>query len=147
MARREASHRQERQVAPTAKPPARKRGSGSPLGRLRAICLALPETSEKEAWGAPTFRVRDKMFGMYVDDHHGDGRIALWCKAPEGIQAMLVEAAPERFFVPPYVGHKGWIGVRLDRAVDWDEIADLVADSYRMTAPARLRNAVINTES
>lgn len=125
---------------------ATKRGA-SPLDRLRAVCLALPETTEKEAWGAPTFRVREKMFGMFVDNHHGDGRVALWCKAPPGVQAMLVEAAPERFFVPPYVGHKGWIGVRLDGAVDWEEIADLIGDSYRMTAPARLRAAVGTTNS
>ncbi len=110
-----------------------------PLTRLRAICLALPETSEKIAWGAPTFRVRDKMFAMFLDNHHGDGRVALWGKATLGVQEILVGAAPERFFVPPYVGHKGWIGVRLEgTAVDWDEVADLMADAYRLAAPKRL---------
>ena len=109
-----------------------------PLGRLRKICLGLPEATEKEAWGAPTFRVRDKMFGMYVNDHHGDGRVALWCKAPAGAQDILVGSDPERFFVPPYVGHKGWIGVRLDVKVDWDEVTAHVEESYRMTAPKRL---------
>jgi hypothetical protein len=105
------------------------------LERLRQACLALPETSEKEAWGDPTFRVRDKIFAMMK---FGDGRISMWCKAPPGVQEILVGAAPERFFVPPYVGHKGWIGVRLDVEVEWDEIAELAADSYRMTAPKRL---------
>jgi hypothetical protein len=111
--------------------------SDDPLPRLRAICLALPEAVEQETWGDPTFRVREKIFAMVKA---GDGRISLWCKAPPGAQAVLVGAAPARFFVPPYVGHRGWIGVRLDRDgdPDWDEIADLVADSYRMTAPKRL---------
>jgi len=113
-------------------------GVRDPLARVRSLCLALRETSEKEAWGTPTFRVREKMFVMYVDDHHGDGRRALWCKAPPGVQEMLVAADPVRFFVPPYVGHKGWIGVRLDRKLDWDEVADIVYDAYRMTAPKRL---------
>jgi hypothetical protein len=108
------------------------------LHRLRRICLALPEATEEEAWGTPTFRERDKMFAMYVDDHHGNGRVAMWCKAPHDVQGVLVEADPRRFFVPPYVGHKGWVGVRLDLAVDWDEVADLVRDAYRMTAPKRL---------
>jgi hypothetical protein len=108
------------------------------LERLRAVCLALPEATEKEAWGQPTFRVRDKMFGMYVGNRDEGRRAALWCKAPLGVQEILVGAAPARFFVPPYVGRHGWIGVRLDGDVDWEEIADLVADSYRMTAPKRL---------
>jgi hypothetical protein len=109
-----------------------------PLGRLRAICLALPEATEKEAWGEATFRVRDKIFAMSDNNHHGSGHVAVWCKAPPGVQEILVGADPERFFVPPYVGHKGWIGVRLDRKVDWAEVDDLMADSYRMTAPKRL---------
>ena len=82
-----------------------------PIDRLRKICLALPEAEEKEAWGDPTFRVRDKIFAM---EKRGDGRISVWCKAPEGSQMVLVGADPKRFFVPPYVGHKGWVGVRLD---------------------------------
>jgi hypothetical protein len=108
------------------------------LERVRAICLGWPEASEKIAWGGPTFRVKDKLFAMYLDDHHGDGRIALWIKAPEGVQELLIEAEPERFFRPPYVGPSGWIGVRLDGAVDWSEITDLLADGYRLAAPKRL---------
>jgi predicted DNA-binding protein (MmcQ/YjbR family) len=107
----------------------------APVERLRAICLALPEASEKEAWGDPTFRVRDKIFAM---EKRGDGRSSLWCKAPPGSQAVLVGADPRRFFVPPYVGHKGWIGVRLDDGPDWAEVALLVRRSYRLTAPERL---------
>lgn len=109
----------------------------TPLTRLRAICLALPEAREKIAWGEPTFRVRDKMFAMFTDNHHGDGRMAVWCKAPPGVQEILVGAKPQRFYRPPYVGHKGWIGIRLDGEVDWAEVADLVTDSYELTAPKR----------
>ena len=105
------------------------------IERLRAICLALPETVEKEAWGDPTFRVRDKIFAM---EKRGDGRISLWCKAPPGSQMVLVGADPERFFVPPYVGHKGWVGVRLDSNPDWSEVAAVVRRSYRLVAPKRL---------
>ncbi len=110
--------------------------------RLRAICLALPEATEKQ-WGdaMASFRVRDKVFAWYLENHHSDGRIALWCKAPPGAQPALVGSEPERFFVPPYVGHHGWVGVWLDVAaerIDWDEIGEIVAESYRMTAPKRL---------
>jgi predicted DNA-binding protein (MmcQ/YjbR family) len=111
----------------------------TPVDRLRAICLALPEAEEKEAWGDPTFRVRDKIFAM---PKAGDGRLSLWCKAPPGSQAILVGADPERFFVPPYVGHKGWIGMRLDRSPDWNEVTLLVRRSYRLTAPKRLANSL-----
>lgn len=107
----------------------------TPIDRLRAICLALPEAVEKEAWGDPTFRVRDKIFAM---EKHGDGRSSLWCKAPPGSQHVLVGVDPERFFVPPYVGPSGWIGVRLDGAPDWKEVAVLVKRSYRLIAPKRL---------
>ncbi|MDE3096654.1 MAG: MmcQ/YjbR family DNA-binding protein [Chloroflexota bacterium] len=109
-----------------------------PLERVRAICLALPEATEKQAWGEPTFRVNDKIFAQYEDNHHGSGRVELWCKAPDGLQAALVARDPGRFFVPKYVGHKGWIGIRMEGAVDWDFVAELVRDSYRMTAPKRL---------
>jgi hypothetical protein len=112
------------------------------LGRIREICLGLPETSERLSHGAPTFFVRDKRaFLMVLTDHHGDGRFAIWCAAPDGIQRMLVEADPERFFVPPYVGHRGWLGVRLDRGLDWDEIAGIAEDAYAKVAPARLVEA------
>jgi hypothetical protein len=110
------------------------------LERIRELCLALPETSERPSHGQPAFFIRDKRcFAMFLDDHHGDGRLAIWCAAPEGLQAMLVEAAPEHYFVPPYVGHRGWLGVRLDRDLSWDEIAGVVEDAYLTVAPARAR--------
>ena len=110
-----------------------------PIDRLRAICLALPETVEKEAWGDPTFRVRDRIFAM---EKRGDGRVSVWCKAPPGSQAVLVGADPAAFFVPPYVGPKGWVGMRLDRRPDWKEVATLVRRSYRLIAPRRLAATV-----
>jgi hypothetical protein len=112
------------------------------LTRLRQVCLALPETSERPSHGAPTFFVRGKRaFLMVLTDHHGDGRFAIWCAAPQGVQGALVAADPERFFVPPYVGHRGWLGVRLDRGLDWDEIAGIAEDAYAEVAPARLVEA------
>jgi hypothetical protein len=109
------------------------------LGRLREICLALPETSERLSHGAPSFFVRGKTsFLMLLDDHHGDGRFAIWCAAPAGDQQLLADADPEKFFVPPYVGHRGWLGVRLDRDLDWDELRGIVEDAFCTVAPKRL---------
>ena len=109
------------------------------LERIREICLALPETSERLSHGAPTFFVRGKRaFVMVLTDHHGDGRFAIWCAAPDGLQSMLVEADPERFFVPPYVGHRGWLGVRLDRLLDWAELTGIVEDAFAEVAPRTL---------
>ena len=112
------------------------------LERIRELCLAHPETSERLSHGAPTFFVRGKRaFLMVLTNHHGDGRFAVWCAAPEGVQGMLVEADPEKFFVPPYVGHRGWLGVRLDRGLDWNEIAGIAEDAYAEVAPAGLVEA------
>jgi hypothetical protein len=112
------------------------------LGRIREICLSLPETSERLSHGAPTFFIRGKRaFLMVLTNHHGDGRFAIWCAAAEGVQSMLVEADAERFFVPPYVGHRGWLGVRLDRGLDWDELTGIAEDAYAEVAPARLVEA------
>jgi hypothetical protein len=112
------------------------------LERLRRVCLGLPETSERLSHGAPTFFVRGKKaFLMVVTDHHGDGRFAVWCAAADGMQQMLVDADPERFFVPPYVGHRGWLGVGLDRGLDWDELAGIAEDAYAEVAPSRLVEA------
>lgn len=110
------------------------------LSRLRKICLTLPEAHEVEAWGEPTFRVRNKMFAMYAapNNHHGGGRPAVWCKAAPGNQALMVRARPDRYFVPPYVGPSGWVGVWLDRAPDWSEVKELMRDSYRLVAPRKL---------
>jgi hypothetical protein len=112
------------------------------LERIRSLCLALPETSERASHGAPTFFVRGKRaFLMVLTNHHGDGRFAIWCAAPDGLQKLLVDADPERFFVPPYVGHRGWLGVRLDRGLDWDELAGLAEDAYAQVAPTKLVDA------
>jgi hypothetical protein len=108
------------------------------LAFIRKICLALPETSERLSHGAPTFFVRKRTFVMVLNDHHGDGRFAIWCAAGEGMQAMLVEADSERFFVPPYVGHRGWLGFRLDRELDSEELAGLLEDAYVDVAPPKL---------
>lgn len=112
----------------------------APLTRLRRICLALPEAHEVEAWGEPTFRVRNKLFAMYAapNNHHGAGRPAVWCKAAPGNQALMVRAEPARYFVPPYVGPSGWVGVWLDRSPDWSEVKELMRDSYRLVAPRKL---------
>ena len=110
-----------------------------PIGTVRNICLALPEVNERLSHGAPTFFVRDKKtFATVWDNHHNDQRLGLICAAPVGVQQQLVDEEPDRFYVPAYVGHRGWIGVRLDRDVDWDEVADLCEDAYRTVAPKRL---------
>jgi len=111
-----------------------------PLARLRRLCLALPEAHEVEAWGEPTFRVRNRLFAMYAapNNHHGAGRPAVWCKAAPGNQALMVRAEPQRYFVPPYVGPSGWVGVWLDRKPDWAEVNALLCDSYRLVAPKKL---------
>jgi hypothetical protein len=112
------------------------------LVRLRGLCLALPETSERLSHGAPTFFVREKKaFLMVLTNHHGDGRFAIWCAAPEGMQQTLVDAEPDRFFVPPYIGHRGWLGLRLDQSLDWQEVAGVVEDAYAEVAPAKLVDA------
>jgi hypothetical protein len=109
------------------------------LARIRALCATFPEVTERASHGAPTFFVRDKASFLTVhDDHHGDGRVAFWCAAPEGTQELLVEAAPEIYYRPAYVGHRGWLGMRLDRDAPWDEIAGVVEDAYRTRAPRAL---------
>lgn len=111
--------------------------------RVRRICLSLPEAHEQEAWGEPTFRVRKKIFVMYASagNHHGQGRQAIWCPAPLGIQEHLLRAEPATCFVPPYVGVKGWIGVDLERIGD-AELRPLIVQSYCMIAPKKLQALV-----
>lgn len=113
------------------------------LERLRKICLALPEATEKEAWGDPTWRVRDRIFAMQKGNFQG-GRPSLWLKAADDAQALLVGADPQCFFVPPYVGHKGWVGVYLDTSrVNWSVLSDLIRESYALIAPKRLAPEVL----
>jgi len=102
-----------------------------PLTRVREIVTALPETSETISHGAPTFWARKRTFMMFADNHHGDGRVAVWCAASKDEQETLVTADPDFFFVPPYVGVGGWIGIRLDRDLDWGVIASLIAEGHR----------------
>jgi predicted DNA-binding protein (MmcQ/YjbR family) len=101
------------------------------LALTRDICLSLPDTEEKIAWGAPTFRVHGRLFVMFANNHHGDGRIAIWCAAPPGVQQDLVAADPKHFFVPPYVGVGGWVGIRLDKRLGKGAVAAIVEQGYR----------------
>jgi predicted DNA-binding protein (MmcQ/YjbR family) len=108
-----------------------------PLTRIRRLCLALPAAHEVEAWGEPTFRVKNKLFAMFASasNHHGGGRDSVWIKASAENQALLVAARPKRFFRPPYVGPSGWVGVWLDGEPDWAEVGDLLADGHAMVVP------------
>jgi hypothetical protein len=110
-----------------------------PVERLRAICLALPEVSERVSHGEPAWFVAGKKTLATLDDHHhGADHLSFWTPAPPGVQAELIEEAPEQFFRPPYVGGRGWIGVRIDRDPDWDEIAAILLDAFRLVAPKKL---------
>lgn len=110
------------------------------LARIRAICLALPEVTERPSHGAPTFFVRGKrtFVMVWVEGHHDHHFPHLWCAAPPGAQEGLVAAEPDRFFRPPYVGHRGWLGVRLDVDLDWEEVGAICEDAYRTIAPKTL---------
>jgi hypothetical protein len=114
----------------------------SSLTRVREICLSLPETSERLSHGAPTFFIRGKRsFVTFMDNHHRDGRLALWCASSAEIRGMLIKAQPRHYFVPPYVGYLGWIGVRLDQGLGWDKIAGVIEDAYLTVGPKKLIEA------
>jgi predicted DNA-binding protein (MmcQ/YjbR family) len=109
------------------------------LVRLTEICLALPETTRQDSGSHASFLVRKKTFTYFLDNHHGDGIVAVCCKVALGENADLAAADPARFYLPAYIGSKGWVGLRLDMGkVDWKEVAELVAGSYRLIAPKRL---------
>lgn len=109
------------------------------LERVREICLSLPEVTERLSHGSPAWFVRGKKaFVMYLDNHHGDGRLAIWRAAPPGMQEALVAGAPSQYFRPPYVGHRGWLGVHLNRGLDWDAIAGAIEEAYAEVAPRSL---------
>jgi hypothetical protein len=116
--------------------------SDQQLDRLRALCLALPEVSERTSHGEPAWFIRGRKQFVTLADHHHDDRYAFWCAAGPGAQEALVGSDPQRYFRPPYVGHRGWLGVYLDVAVDWDEVAEIVTDAYRAVAPAKLSAAL-----
>ncbi|MGH3451800.1 MAG: MmcQ/YjbR family DNA-binding protein [Haloechinothrix sp.] len=109
-----------------------------PLPKLRALCLAMPEATERISHGEPTWFVRGKKTFVTYADHHHDDRLGFWCAAPPGAQEALVAGDPVRYFRPPYVGHRGWLGVYLDVPVDWDEVAEIVADAFRCVASVTL---------
>ena len=109
------------------------------IQRLREICLALPETTERTTHGESGFFVRDKKLFVTLDDHHhGADHLGFWCAAPPGAQEACIAADPDRYFRPPYLGHRGWLGVRIDSEPPWDEIAEIVRDAYRQVAPKTL---------
>ena len=114
--------------------------SNPAIARLREICLALPEVFEKEAWGECTFRVTGgSMFAMTDNNHHSSGHVAVWVKAPAMVQEILVGSDAKRFFVPPYMGKQGWVGVRIDYKVKWDQLAAILKDGYQMSTPKKSR--------
>lgn len=108
------------------------------IDRIRELCLSLPATSERLSHGHHTFFVRKRVFAYHTVDHHGDGMTAVVCAAPPGMQEGLIAADPEHYFRPPYVGHRGWIGVRVDLDLDWDAIAGAIEESYCCVAPPAL---------
>ena len=118
--------------------------SSDSLSELREICLRFPESYEQETWDAPTFRVREKIFVKVGGDQR---ERTIWCKARPGVQEMLVSADRTRFFIPPYLGGRGWVGIHLHGAVDWGEVADLIEESYRLIAPKQLIKQLDAVES
>lgn len=114
-----------------------------PVERLRRICLALPEVTERVSHGEPSWFVRDRrQFVTLSDHHHHDDHLSFWCAAGPGVQSVLVAESPGRYFVPPYVGHRGWLGVYLDVPQEWEELEELVIDAYRLVAPKRLATLI-----
>jgi hypothetical protein len=104
----------------------------SQLAKVRALCCQLPDVSERPSHGSPAFLINGKRaFAYFLDNHHSDGRLALWCAAPDSAQAMLVDSNPDHYFVPPYVGHNGWVGVRLDRDLPWNQIAMVLEAAHQ----------------
>ena len=116
---------------------AEQRSLDEPLLRLRRLCLALPRATERLSHGEPTWFVDGKRSFVMFADHHHDDRLACWCAATPLAQQALIAAQPRRYFYPPYVGPRGWLGVYLDVPVDWEEIAELVREAYRLVAPRR----------
>lgn len=128
-----------RSKLPAQKP---KSGAGEEhLRRVRRICATLPATTEKLSHGEPTFFVAKKVYAMFANNHHGDGHIAVWIPAPQGSQAMLLKTEPRKFFMPPYVGCRGWIGIELDH-IDDEDLAFHIGEAWRLIAPKKLQTAI-----
>jgi hypothetical protein len=146
MAKVKAKAKPRARTKPTKKPTRSKsaivfKPSGAPkelvelqLSRVRELCTSLPDVTEKISHGFPTYFVKKKCFAYFLDNHHNDGRLALWCMAPPGAQAMLVDSDSDYYFVPPYVGHQGWVGVRLDKDNEWSQIAAVLENAYETRA-------------
>jgi hypothetical protein len=126
-----------RKTRTRAKPPTPTGDVATALAQVRDFCLALPDVSEKSSHGHPTFFFKKRVFAYFLDNHHGDGRLALWVPAPDGVQAMLVDSNPDHYFVPPYVGHCGWIGVRLDRSAPWSEVSSVLESAHQLLSAKR----------
>ena len=110
------------------------------LKRVRRICAAMPESTEKLSHGEPTFFVRKKVFAMFANNHHNDGHIAVWIPVPPGLQRLLIKNSPETFFKPPYVGVRGWVGIELEQISD-EELAAHIREAWQMVVPKRLKTA------
>jgi hypothetical protein len=114
------------------------------LERVAKVCLALPEAARCDRGGHATFTARKKVFAYFLNNHHGDGIVSISCKALPGDNKLLVESQPERFYLPAYIGPRGWVALRLDKGkIDWKEVAELVTGSYRLTAPKTLLKELI----
>ncbi|MFC5650004.1 MmcQ/YjbR family DNA-binding protein [Paenibacillus solisilvae] len=117
------------------------------LAQIMRLCLSFPETSERLSHGAPSFFIQEKKAFVHAhDNHHGDGKLAIWCAAPAGAAAVLVESEPEIYYIPAYVGHLGWVGVRLDRNAAWDDIAGAIQNAYLTRAPKKLKDVLVNKD-
>ncbi len=113
------------------------------LARVTRLCLALPETTDERSGSHSTFRVRKKTFAYFLDDHHGDGVVAIACKTEPGVNHSLAAEDPHKYYLPAYIGPRGWVALRLDLGpIDWDEVEELIRGSYRRTAPPRLGSTV-----
>jgi hypothetical protein len=119
---------------------AKSEGGEEQLRRVRRICAALPETTEKLSHGEPTFFVRKKVYVMFANNHHNDGHIAVWIPVPQGMQPMLLRTEAQKFFLPPYVGVRGWVGIELDR-IDDEDLTFHLFEAWRLIAPKKLQAA------
>lgn len=146
LAPRRGRLRQDSRLHETAPPPSERTAMAKDIpAAVREICLSFPEAEEYLSHGSPNFRVRGKTFASYVVNHHGDGRVALWLCSPPGAQAQYVRDEPEFFFVPPYVGPRGWLGMELDKGLSWQRVAALAREAYEKVAPAALTKQIGRT--
>jgi len=130
-------------AVPTSRTPRSSPREADPLRKISEICLAFPETSVEKHGSHATFRVRKKVFAYFLDDHHGDGIVSVCVKTRLGENRDLARQSPARFYLPAYIGPRGWLGVRLDfPSISWDEVASLIASSFAIVAPKTLAAAM-----